>query len=144
MVRLDLFGKCREHQAKEEFTRALYLRPLDFWWEKVDIAMAREIRAALDDLVNYLGSVALSVVACCADVSRSVMIDAVEVMRIVFSGLSALVIEDAEDADDVIAVRARTREAAVACPGCGMQPPACTAITGGRRPMCPSTAAASW
>jgi len=42
-------------------------------------------------------------------------------MRIVFSGLSALVLEDVEDAHDVIAVRARTRDGAVACPGCGAE-----------------------
>jgi transposase len=39
----------------------------------------------------------------------------------VFSGLSALVIEDVEDAGEVIWVRARTRDGAVACPGCGTQ-----------------------
>jgi hypothetical protein len=38
---------------------------------------------------------------------------------IVFSGLSALVIEDVEDAGEVIRVRARTSGGAVACPGCG-------------------------
>jgi transposase len=37
----------------------------------------------------------------------------------VFSGLSALVIEDVQDAGEVIYVRARTRDQAVACPGCG-------------------------
>jgi transposase len=37
----------------------------------------------------------------------------------VFSGLSALVIEDIKDGGDVIVVRARTRDGAVACPGCG-------------------------
>ena len=67
------------------------------------------------------GSVALSVVAGCADVSRSVMIDVTELVGTVFSGLSALVIEDVEDAGDVICVRARTRDAAVACPGCGTE-----------------------
>jgi hypothetical protein len=49
------------------------------------------------------------------------MIDVVEHMGAVFSGLSALVIEDVEDAGEVIIVRARTREGAVACPGCGTQ-----------------------
>jgi transposase len=39
----------------------------------------------------------------------------------VFSGLSALVIEDVQDAGEVICVRARTRDQAVACPGCGTQ-----------------------
>lgn len=53
---LTYLEMCREHKADEEFRRALYFRPLDFWWEKVDAAMAREIRAALDDLVNFLGS----------------------------------------------------------------------------------------
>ena len=38
---------------------------------------------------------------------------------LVFSGLSALVIEDAEDAGGVICVRARTQGEAVACPVCG-------------------------
>jgi hypothetical protein len=38
-----------------------------------------------------------------------------------FSGLSELVIEDVEDAGEVIYVRARTRDRAVACPGCGAE-----------------------
>jgi hypothetical protein len=37
----------------------------------------------------------------------------------VFSGLSALSIEDVEDAGDVIVVRASTRGDEVACPACG-------------------------
>jgi len=49
------------------------------------------------------------------------MADATDLVSIVFSGLSALVIEDAEDAGEVICVRARTRDVAVACPGCGRQ-----------------------
>lgn len=40
-------------------------------------------------------------------------------MGTVFSGLSALVIEGVDDAGDVIVVRARTRDAPAACPGCG-------------------------
>jgi hypothetical protein len=48
------------------------------------------------------------------------MIDAIELVGTVFSGLSALVIEDVEDAGEVICVRARTRDAAVACPDCGV------------------------
>src|SRR5260370_17271836 len=80
------------------------------------------VRSAQPDnvlLTGYLsrGSVALSVVAGCADVSRSVMIDVTELVRTVFSGLSALVIDDVEDAGDVICVRARTRGGAGACPG---------------------------
>lgn len=39
--------------------------------------------------------------------SRSVMTDVAELVSIVFSGLSALVIEGAEDAGEVICVRAR-------------------------------------
>src|SRR5215831_251681 len=39
----------------------------------------------------------------------------------VFSGLSALVIEDVEAAGEVVCVRARTRDGPVACPGCGTQ-----------------------
>jgi len=49
------------------------------------------------------------------------MIDVTELVRTVFSGLSALVIEDVEDAGEVVCVRARTRGGAVACPGCGTQ-----------------------
>jgi transposase len=49
------------------------------------------------------------------------MIDVTELMGTVFSGLSALVIVDAEDAGEVICVRARTRSGAVACPGCGTE-----------------------
>jgi transposase len=49
------------------------------------------------------------------------MIDVTELVGIVFSGLSALVIDDVEDAGEVILVRARTRAGAVACPGCGTE-----------------------
>jgi len=49
------------------------------------------------------------------------MVDVTEFVRTVFSGLSALVIEDVEDAGEVICVRARTRDEAVACPACGTQ-----------------------
>jgi RNA polymerase sigma-70 factor, ECF subfamily len=47
------------------------------------------------------------------------MIDVAELVMTVFSGLSSLVIEDVEDAGDVIRVRARTRTGTVTCPGCG-------------------------
>lgn len=47
------------------------------------------------------------------------MTDVAGLAGIVFPGLSALIIEDAEDAGEVIFVRARTRDVAVACPGCG-------------------------
>jgi transposase len=49
------------------------------------------------------------------------MIDVTKLVGTVFSGLSALVIEDVEDAGEVICVRARTRGGAVACPGCGAE-----------------------
>ena len=49
------------------------------------------------------------------------MIDVTELVGTVFSGLSALVIEDVEDAGEVICVRARTLDRAVACPGCGAE-----------------------
>jgi transposase len=49
------------------------------------------------------------------------MSDVTELVGIVFSGLSALVIEDVEDAGEVIVVRAETRSEPVACPGCGGQ-----------------------
>jgi len=74
-----------------------------------------------DRVCQLKGSVALSVVAGCADVSRSVMIDVAGLVGTVFSGLSALVIEDVEDAGEVIVVRARTRSEAIACPGCGTE-----------------------
>src|SRR5690242_16578835 len=67
------------------------------------------------------GSVSHPVVADCAGVTRSIMIDVTELMGLVFSGLSALVIEGVEDAGEVIVVRARTRDGAVACPGCGSE-----------------------
>jgi hypothetical protein len=48
------------------------------------------------------------------------MLDAMGLVGIVFSGLSALVIEGVEDAgEEVILVRAQTSGGAVACPGCG-------------------------
>ena len=53
--------------------------------------------------------------------SRSVMIDAIELMGTVFSGLSALVIEDVESAGEGICVRARTTGGPVACPRCGAE-----------------------
>jgi transposase len=46
------------------------------------------------------------------------MIDVAELAGSVFSGLSALVIDDVEDTGEVIVVRARTRDREVACPGC--------------------------
>jgi transposase len=54
-------------------------------------------------------------------VSRSIMIDVTELVGTVFSGLSALVIEDVGDAGEVIVVRAGTRGGTVACPGCGTE-----------------------
>jgi transposase len=49
------------------------------------------------------------------------MFHAMSLVRIVFSGLSALVIDDVGDEGDSVVVRARTRGAAVACPGCGKE-----------------------
>ncbi len=49
------------------------------------------------------------------------MIDVTDLVGTVFSGLSALVIEDVMDASEVIVVRAGTRGGAVACPGCGAE-----------------------
>lgn len=46
------------------------------------------------------------------------MIDVTELAGIVFSGLSALVIEDVEDAGEVIRVRAMSAGGEVPCPGC--------------------------
>ena len=53
--------------------------------------------------------------------SRSVMIDVTELAGTVFSGLSALVIEDVESAGEGICVRARTTGGPVACRGCGVE-----------------------
>jgi transposase len=49
------------------------------------------------------------------------VVDVTELVRTVFSGLSALVIEDVEDAGEVICIRARTRDGAVTCPACGTE-----------------------
>ena len=49
------------------------------------------------------------------------MSDVTLLVSTVFSGLSALVIEDVEDAGELIVVRARTAGRAVACPDCGTQ-----------------------
>ena len=49
------------------------------------------------------------------------MIDVTKLAGTVFSGLSALAIEDIEDAGQVIVVRARTRGGPAACPGCGAE-----------------------
>ena len=49
------------------------------------------------------------------------MIDVTELVGTVFSGLSALVIADVGNAGEVICVRARTRDGAVTCPGCGTE-----------------------
>ena len=47
------------------------------------------------------------------------MVDAKMLVGMVFSGLSALVIEGIEDAGEMIVVRASTRGGAVECPACG-------------------------
>ena len=49
------------------------------------------------------------------------MIDVTELVGTVFSGLSALVIEDVGDDGGTICVLARARGGAVACPGCGAE-----------------------
>ncbi|MEV8099675.1 ISL3 family transposase [Kitasatospora sp. NPDC085879] len=51
------------------------------------------------------------------------MRDANELVSIVFSGLSALVVEDLVDEGDVIRVWARTRDEPVPCPACGQPTP---------------------
>ena len=61
-----------------------------------------------------------------------------------FSGLPALVIEDAEGSGEVVWVRARTRHGAVRCPGVAPKRPAGTSIAGGWRRTFPSAVAASW
>jgi len=46
------------------------------------------------------------------------MIDVADLVGTVFSGLSALVIEDVEDAGEVIRARAMSTGGEVPCPGC--------------------------
>ena len=53
------------------------------------------------------------------DLAWSAACDISELVGIVFSGLSSLVIEDVTDQDDVIVVRARTAGGPVPCPRCG-------------------------
>jgi len=65
------------------------------------------------------GSVAVPVVAKGDCVTTLSMLDAMSLVGIVFSGLSALVIEDVGDEGGMVVVRARTGSEAVACPGCG-------------------------
>jgi transposase len=48
------------------------------------------------------------------------MTDIDSLVGVVFSGLSALVIEDVEDRGDVIRVTARTGDVPVPCPMCGV------------------------
>jgi transposase len=67
------------------------------------------------------GSVALPVVAKGDYVTTLSMINVMSLMGIVFSGLSVLVVEDIADVGGSVVVRARTRDAAVACPGCGTE-----------------------
>ncbi|WP_435864225.1 transposase family protein, partial [Streptomyces mirabilis] len=47
------------------------------------------------------------------------MVDINSLMGTVFSGLSALVVEDVADGGDAVVVSARTRDVAVPCPVCG-------------------------
>ncbi|GAA1622055.1 ISL3-like element IS466 family transposase [Nonomuraea maheshkhaliensis] len=47
------------------------------------------------------------------------MIDSGELVRVVFSGLSPLLVEDVTDEGEQIRIRARTPGGSVACPGCG-------------------------
>ena len=61
----------------------------------------------------------ISVVAESIDVALLVIIDAEDLAGTLFSGLSALVIEDVTDGGDEIVVRARTRGEPVACPDRG-------------------------
>jgi transposase len=53
--------------------------------------------------------------------TRLVMMDAEELAGTVFSGLSALVIENIRDAEGIIVVLARTRDEPAGCPGCGSE-----------------------
>ncbi|WP_433412795.1 transposase family protein [Microtetraspora malaysiensis] len=49
------------------------------------------------------------------------MHDLDELVNVVFSGLSPLVVEDVADEGEWIQVRARTPDRPVACPGCGAE-----------------------
>ena len=72
------------------------------------------------------------------------MIDAMELVGTVFSGLSALVIEDVEDAGEEICVRARTRDGAMPCPACGEETMRVHGYHERTAATFPSTAAVSW
>ena len=77
--------------------------------------------AALEAFAAAWGGRSPVIVAECAVVSRSVTIDVTDLVGTVFSGLSALVIEDVKDTGEAIVVRARTRAGTVTCPGCGAE-----------------------
>ena len=54
------------------------------------------------------------------------------------------VIEDVQDAGEMIVVRARTEDGVVACPGCGTPTTRVHGYHSGRSLMCPLTAAGCW
>jgi hypothetical protein len=61
------------------------------------------------------------------------MIDVTEFVEIVFSGLSALIIEAVEDVGETVLVRAKTRDGAVACLGAAREDPGGRTGSGRRR-----------
>jgi hypothetical protein len=47
---------CTEHDCQDQFRRAPFLRPLDFYWSQLDPERTQEIKASLDELVAFLDS----------------------------------------------------------------------------------------
>jgi hypothetical protein len=45
---------CSEHEAAETFRRAPFFRPLDFYWQDLNVGKTLEIKASLDELVHFL------------------------------------------------------------------------------------------
>lgn len=63
--------------------------------------------------------------------------DVNSLVTVVFSGLSALVVEDVADGGEVVRVTARTSDVSVPCPVVGCRPGGCTGTTAGRWRTCP-------
>lgn len=55
-ARMSYADMCRDQDAGDALHRALYLRPLDFYWGQVKPQNAADISAALNELVQFLDS----------------------------------------------------------------------------------------
>ena len=77
--------------------------------------------ASQDGVCPVNGSVALSVVAESVALSRCGVLEINQLVGVVFSGLSGLIIDDVTDEGELIRVRARSRKVPVPCPGCALE-----------------------